>query len=48
MMLGAGDKGSGHIHGMHHPAMQVDEDALPVGTEIYVNCAVRWLEDHSC
>ncbi len=46
MMIGAGDRESGHVHAMHHPAMQVDESALPVGTEVYVNCAVRWLEEH--
>ncbi len=46
LMLGAGDKGHGYEHGMHHPAMRIDENALPVGTEVYVNCAVRWLEEH--
>lgn len=46
LMLGAGDKGSGYEYSMHHPSMRVDENALPVGTEVYVNCAVRWLEEH--
>ncbi len=45
-MLGAGARGDGYVHAMHHPAMRVDENALPVGTEVYVNYAVRWLEEH--
>ena len=46
VMLGAGARGDGYVHAMHHPAMRVDENALPVGTEVYVNYAVRWLEEH--
>lgn len=47
LMVGAGDTKSGYEYSMHHPAMRLDENALAIGTEIYVNCAVRFLELHS-
>ena len=46
LMIGAGDSGHGYVNGAHHPAMRIDEDALSTGTEVYVNCGIRWLENH--
>lgn len=46
LMIGAGDSGHGYVNGAHHPAMRIDEDALSAGTEVYVNCGIRWLENH--
>ena len=44
--LGAGSAAQGHLCGMHHPGMTVDEDALPVGAAVYAYCAARYLEEH--
>lgn len=44
--LGVGSLQEGHENGMHHPKMRVDEKALPVGAAAYVQCALRWLEEH--
>lgn len=44
--LGAGSPDGGHVCGMHHPAMVVDEDVLPLGTALYCHCAERFLAEH--
>lgn len=44
--LGVGSLQEGYMNGMHHPKMRVDEKALPVGAAAYVQCAMRWLEEH--
>lgn len=44
--LGVGSPQEGHENGLHHPKMRVDEEALPVGAAAYVQCALRWLEEH--
>ncbi len=44
--LGVGSFQEGYENGMHHPKMRVDESALPMGTAAYVQCALRWLEEH--
>ncbi|HIV87123.1 MAG TPA: amidohydrolase [Candidatus Pygmaiobacter gallistercoris] len=44
--LGGGSAAQGHLCGMHHPGMTVDEDALPIGAAVYAYCAARYLEEH--
>ena len=44
--LGAGSAAQGHLCGMHHPGMMVDEEALPIGAAVYAYCAARYLEEH--
>lgn len=46
LSLGVGSPQDGYDQFLHHPAMRVDENALPVGVAAYVQCAVRWLEEH--
>lgn len=45
--LGVGSKTEGYEYAIHHPAMQINEDALPVGAAIYAGCAIKWLENNS-
>ena len=35
------------IYDVHHPMFKVDEDALPLGSAIHVNCALKSLDDLS-
>ena len=44
LKLGAGSPEKGHICTMHHPAMIVDETALPIGASLYAHCAVCYLK----
>lgn len=44
LKLGAGSPEKGHICTMHHPAMIVDEAALPIGASLYAHCAVCYLK----
>lgn len=44
--LGAGSRDQGHEFSMHHPKMEVDEDALPTGAALYAFTAARYLENH--
>ncbi len=34
----------GKSYGQHHPKVMFDEKALPVGTAVYANAAIKWLE----
>ena len=34
----------GNSYGQHHPKVMFDENALPVGTAVYANSAIKWLE----
>ncbi len=36
----------GNSYGQHHPKVQFDEKALPVGAAIYANAAISWLKEH--
>lgn len=31
---------------LHNPKMTIDENALPVGTSVFVECAMKWLENN--
>lgn len=42
----AGSPDDGYIYSMHHPKAVLDEDALPYGTAVHVNCAINWLANH--
>ncbi len=44
--LGAGSPEEGYNLFLHNPATRINEDALPVGTAVYTQCAMRWLEEH--
>jgi amidohydrolase len=41
--IGAGNAGKGIVHPHHHPRFTVDEDALALGVEVFVNAAARLL-----
>ncbi|MCK5387895.1 MAG: amidohydrolase [Candidatus Izimaplasma sp.] len=36
----------GKSYGQHHPKVQFDEKALPVGAAVYANAAISWLKEH--
>ncbi len=36
----------GNSYGQHHPKVMFDESALPVGTAVYANGAIKWLEQN--
>lgn len=44
--LGVGSPKEGYSLFLHNPATRVNENALPVGTAVYTQCAMRWLEEH--
>lgn len=46
LTLGGGSLEEGYKYVAHHPAMKVNEEALPVGAAVYANCAFRWLQDN--
>ncbi|MGL4667359.1 MAG: M20 metallopeptidase family protein [Saezia sp.] len=41
--LGVGSIAEGYEHALHHPAMRINEQALPIGAAIYAGCAMKWL-----
>lgn len=43
--LGVGNPDIGATYSVHHPMFKVDEDALPYGSAIHVNCALKTLEE---
>ena len=43
--LGVGNPEIGATYSVHHPMFKVDEDALPYGSAIHVNCALKTLEE---
>lgn len=47
LQLGVGSIEEGYTLGPHQPAMRVNESALPIGTAVYAQCAMRWLENHN-
>jgi len=44
VMIGAGNPDRGIVHPHHHPKFDFDEDALPIGTELFLQVAERLLE----
>jgi hippurate hydrolase len=44
--LAAGTPEAGYGYPQHHPKVQFDEAALPVGTGVFTHMALRWLEEH--
>ena len=46
MFFGVGRPEDGCPYFVHHPEMKIDESGLYIGTASYVQCAVRWLEEH--
>lgn len=45
--LAAGELNKGYKYPLHHPCVTFDEDALPIGTAILTNTALKWLEKNS-
>ena len=43
--LGVGNAAKGCVHGLHHPAFRIDEDALPLGAAVLAHAAERFLND---
>ena len=43
--LGVGNPDIGATYSVHHPMFKVDEDALPYGSAIHVNCALKTLDE---
>jgi metal-dependent amidase/aminoacylase/carboxypeptidase family protein len=43
VFLGVGNKTKGFIYPHHHPKFDLDEDALPMGTALYVTVAQEYL-----
>ena len=39
--------GSPEGYPLHNPNMVLDESALPLGSAILANCAVKWLNEHA-
>ncbi len=44
LYLGAGGVEEGYTHSMHHPAMVLNEKALPLGAALYAYCAEQYLQ----
>lgn len=44
--IGAGFEDERGNYGVHHPKVQFNEDALPVGASILAHSTARWLEEH--
>ncbi len=42
----AGSPEDGYVYSMHNPKAVLDEDALPYGAAVHVNCAINWLANH--
>ncbi len=45
-MLALAANAEGNTFPLHHPKVQLDEKALPVGAAIYANSAISWLKEH--
>lgn len=43
LRLGTGNKKKGSDYPWHHPRFNIDEDALPIGTALFVKCAIEYL-----
>lgn len=46
MSIGVGSIEEGYEHSLHHSAIKINEDALPVGCAVYAHAAIRFLEEN--
>ena len=46
IFVGIGDKEKGTDYPHHHPKFNIDEDVLPIGVELHVNTALKYLNDN--
>ncbi|MDR7870922.1 MAG: M20 family metallopeptidase [Tissierellaceae bacterium] len=46
LVLGAADPNADTLYPLHNPKVTFGEDAMPLGTAIFVECATRWLKDN--
>lgn len=45
--FGTGSTEEGYTYGVHDPRVTFNEDALPMMAAVYVEAAMRWLENHA-
>ena len=43
LFIGAGNKEKGIIYPHHHPRFTIDEDALPIGVEVFVSAIMNFI-----
>ena len=41
--IGAGNKEKGIIYPHHHPRFTIDEDALPIGVQVFVSSIMNFI-----
>lgn len=46
LILGAADPNTDTLYPLHNSKVTFDEDAMPLGTAVFVECATRWLADN--
>ncbi len=47
LVIDAQLKKEGVLYPQHHPKVLFDEDVMPLGTAVYVNSTIKWLEENS-
>ena len=45
LALAAGEPSKGYAYPQHHPKVKFDESVLSIGAAVFVDCALRYLED---
>lgn len=43
LFIGAGSKEKGIIYPHHHPRFTIDEDALPIGVQVFVSSIMNFI-----
>ena len=43
LFIGAGNKEKGIIYPHHHPRFTIDEDALPIGVQVFVSSIMNFI-----
>lgn len=46
LSLGAQSLDPDKRYPLHNPKMTIDENSLPIGTSVFVECAIKWLENN--
>ena len=46
LALAAGEPSKGYQFSQHHPKVKFDESVLPIGSAVFVQAALRWLEEN--